>query len=230
MLSPYPGTPLDNKLLYSLPRDQMDLLAPHMTTTQLPQGVVLLEAGEEFDRVYFPHSGMLSLLVVLNDGKAIEVATVGREGVVGAMAGLGLYKSSVRVVVQMPVALTEMPASLFRKAVDKNVAIRDLCTGYNEVLLLQARVTASCNAVHPVEARFSRWLLQSADRAESDTVRLTQEFLAEMLGVRRTSVTDVASHIQELGCITYTRGVIKIVDRSALEGLACECYQKLKSK
>jgi CRP-like cAMP-binding protein len=230
MLSPNPGTPLDNKLLSSLPRGQIDLLLPHMTTKQLPQGVVLLEAGEEFDRVYFPHSGMLSLLVVLNDGKAIEVATVGREGVVGAMAGLGLYKSSVRVVVQMPVAVTEIPASLFRKAVDKNVVVRDLCTGYNEVLLLQARVTAACNAVHPVEARFSRWLLQSADRAESDTVHLTQEFLAEMLGVRRTSVTDVASHIQELGCITYTRGVLKIVDRSALEDLACECYQTLKGK
>jgi len=230
MLSPNPGTPLDNKLLSSLPRDQIDLLAPHMTTKQLPQGMMLLEAGEEFDHVYFPHSGMLSLLVVLKDGKAIEVATVGREGVVGAMAGLGLYKSSVRVVVQMPVAVTEIAASLFRKVVDKHVVLRDLCTRYNEVLLLQARVTAACNAVHPVEARFSRWLLHSADRAESDTVHLTQEFLAEMLGVRRTSVTDVASHIQKLGCITYTRGVIKIVDRKALESLACECYQTLKGQ
>jgi CRP-like cAMP-binding protein len=230
MLSPNPGTPLDNKLLALLPRDQMDLLAPHMTTTQLPQGVVLLEAGEEFDRVYFPHSGMLSLLVVLDDGKAIEVATVGREGVVGAMAGLGLYKSSVRVVVQMPVALTEIPASLFRKAVDKNVAIRDLCTGYNEVLLLQARVTAACNAVHPVEARFCRWLLQSADRAESDTIHLTQEFLAEMLGVRRTSVTDVASRMQKQGAITYSRGTIKIVDHKALQNMSCECYRRLQGK
>ena len=228
MLSPNPGIPLDNKLLSSLPRNQMDLLTPHMVTKELPQGLVLLEAGEEFDHVYFPHSGMLSLLVVLRDGKAIEVATVGREGVVGAMAGLGLYRSSVRIVVQLPMAATRIPATQFRKAADDSDAVRDLCIRYNEVLLLQARVTAACNAVHPVEARFCRWLLQSADRAESDTVQLTQEFLAEMLGVRRTSVTEVASHIQKLGPITYTRGVIRIIDRDALEGLACECYQTLQ--
>lgn len=228
MLSPNPGTPLDNKLLSSLPRGQIDLLTPYLTTEQLPQGEVLLEAGEEFDQVYFPHNGMLSLLVVLRDGKAIEVATVGREGVVGAMAGLGLYKSSVRVVVQLPMAATRIAASQFRKAVDSAVAVRDLCVGYNEALLQQARVTAACNAVHPVESRFCRWLLQSADRAQSDTVELTQEFLAEMLGVRRTSVSDVASNIQKLGCITYTRGVIKIVDRGALERHSCECYETLR--
>jgi CRP-like cAMP-binding protein len=227
MLSPNPGIPLDNKLLSALPREQMELLAPHMTTRQLPQGLVLLEAGEEFDHVYFPHSGMLSLLVVMRDGKGIEVATVGREGVVGAMAGLGLYKSSVRVVVQLPMAATRIAATHFRKAVDSSDAVRDLCIRYNEVLLLQARVTAACNAVHSVEARFCRWLLQSADRAESDRVPLTQEFLAEMLGVRRTSVTEVASNIQKLGAIAYSRGVIQIVDRPALERLACECYRTL---
>jgi CRP-like cAMP-binding protein len=230
MLSPNPGIPLDNKLLSALPREQMELLAPHMTTRQLPQGLVLLEAGEEFDHVYFPHSGMLSLLVVMRDGKGIEVATVGREGVVGAMAGLGLYKSSVRVVVQLAMAATRIAATHFRKAVDSSDAVRDLCIRYNEVLLLQARVTAACNAVHPVEARFCRWLLQSADRAESNTVQLTQEFLSEMLGVRRTSVTDVAGHIQKLGAITYTRGVIKIVDRNVLESLSCECYQTLRGQ
>lgn len=228
MLSPNPGIPLDNKLLSLLPRDQMDLLTPHMTTKQLPQGQVVLEAGEEFEHVYFPHSGMLSLLVVLRDGKAIEVATVGREGVVGAMAGLGLYKSSVRVVVQLPMALTRIAAAQFRKAVEHSDVVRDLCIHYNEVLLLHARVTAACNAAHPVEARFSRWLLQSADRAENDTVELTQDFLAEMLGVRRTSVTDVASHLQKLGLIIYSRGIIRILDRKAMEGLACECYQTLK--
>jgi CRP-like cAMP-binding protein len=227
MLSPNLGVPLDNKLLSTLPRDQLDLLAPHLSTKQLAQGLVLLEAGEEFDRVYFPHNGMLSLLVVMSDGKGIEVATVGREGVVGAMAGLGLYRSLVRVVVQLPMAATMITASQFRKAVDSNDEVRDLCLGYNEVLLQQARVTAACNAVHPVEARFCRWLLQSADRAESDIVQLTQEFLAEMLGVRRTSVTEVASNIQRLGAITYSRGVIQIVDRAALEGLACECYRTL---
>jgi CRP-like cAMP-binding protein len=227
MLSPNPGVPLDNKLLSALPRNQLDLLAPHLSTKELAQGLVLLEAGEESDRVYFPHSGMISLLAVMSDGKGIEVATVGREGVVGAMAGLGLYRSLVRVVVQLPMAVSMITASQFRKAVDSSDEVHDLCLGYNEVLLQQARVTAACNAVHPVESRFCRWLLQSADRAESDTVQLTQEFLAEMLGVRRTSVTEVASNIQKQGAITYSRGVIRIVDRAALEGLACECYRTL---
>jgi CRP-like cAMP-binding protein len=227
MLVPNPGVSLDNKLLASLPRDQLELLAPHLSTVVLAQGVVLLEAGEEFDQVYFPHSGMLSLLVVMRDGRAIEIATVGREGVVGAMAGLGLYKSSVRVTVQLPMAATKIAASQFRKAINNSQAVRDLCVRYNEVLLLQARVTAACNALHPVDARFCRWLLQSADRAESDRVPLTQEFLAEMLGVRRTSVTEVASNIQKLGAIAYSRGVIQIVDRPALERLACECYRTL---
>jgi CRP-like cAMP-binding protein len=219
--------PLDNKLLASLPRDHFDRLLPNLSTVSLPQGVVLYEAGDEVDQVYFPLYGMLSLLAVLRDGKAIETATVGREGVVGAMAGLGLYKSLVRVVVQMPVAVSKIAATHFRTAAAASDPVRDLCIRYNEVLLSQARVTAACNALHPIEARFCRWLLQSADRSASDTVALTQEFLAEMLGVRRTSVTEVASKVQNAGVITYSRGVIKILDRAALRRMSCECYQTL---
>jgi CRP-like cAMP-binding protein len=221
------GRSLDNKLLSSLPRGQFDLLAPHLTTVSLEQGTVLIQAGDEFDYVYFPHHGMLSLLAVLKDGKAIETATVGREGVVGAMAGLGLYKSLVRVVVQLPISVSRIAATQFRKAAKSSEAIRNLCVQYNEVLLSQARVTCACNAMHVIEARFCRWLLQTADRAASDTVSLTQEFLAEMLGVRRTSVTEVASKIQSLGAINYSRGVINILDRPALERMSCECYQTL---
>jgi CRP-like cAMP-binding protein len=221
------GGPLDNKLLSSLPRDQFDLLAPHLITQSLTQGLVLIETGNEVDYVYFPHFGMLSLLVVLKDGKAIETATVGCEGVVGAMAGLGLYKSLVRVVVQLPVGVTKISATQFRKAAAASDAIRDLCVQYNEILLSQARVTAACNTMHVIEERFCRWMLQSADRAGSSTVNLTQEFLAEMLGVRRTSVTEVASRIQTAGVINYSRGMIKILDRPALERMSCECYQTL---
>jgi CRP-like cAMP-binding protein len=221
------GVPLDNKLLSSLPRDQFDLLAPHMATQPLAQGLVLIEVGEEVDYVYFPHYGMLSLLAVLKDGKAIETATVGREGVVGAMAGLGLYKSLVRVVVQLPIGVTKISATHFRKAAAVSDPIRNLGIHYNEVLLSQARVTAACNAMHVIEERFCRWLLQSADRAGNSTVDLTQEFLAEMLGVRRTSVTEVASKIQNTGAIKYSRGVINILDRPALEKMSCECYQTL---
>jgi CRP-like cAMP-binding protein len=221
------GRALDNKLLAALPRPQFDLLAQHMTVSSLEQGVILLEPGEEFEQVYFPLSGMLSLLAVLRDGKAIETATVGNEGVVGAMAGLGLYKSLVRVVVQMPITLTKIPSTQFRKVASQSEAIRAMCIQYNEVLLSQARVTAACNALHVIEARFCRWLLQSSDRAGGDTVNLTQEFLAEMLGVRRTSVTEVATKLQSSGAIAYSRGVIRILNRPALQKMSCECYQTL---
>ena len=227
MHTPNLGRLLDNKLLSTLPRDQFDLLAPHLTTVSLSQGEMLVGAGEEFDHVYFPHSGMLSLLAVLRDGKAIETATVGREGVVGAMAGFGLYRSLVRVIVQLPMAVSKISATKFRKATANSAAIRVMCIQYNEVLLSQARITAACNAMHVVEARFCRWLLQSADRAASDTLTLTQELIAEMLGVRRTSVTEVATKIQDTGAIHYSRGVIKILDRPALEEMSCECYQTL---
>jgi CRP-like cAMP-binding protein len=219
--------PLDNKLLASLPRDDFELLAPVLATVSLAQGIVLAEPGDEFDHVYFPNSGMLSLLAVMKDGKAIETATVGREGLVGGMAGLGLYKSLVRVVVQLPLTASKISAAHFRKTAEKSDAVRNLCINFNEVLLSQARVTAACNALHLIEPRFCRWLLQSADRAASNTVTLTQELLAEMLGVRRTSVTEVASKIQSSGAISYSRGVIKILDRHVLEMLACECYQTL---
>ncbi len=218
---------MDNKLLASLPRDEVDRLLPQLTTITLEQGVVLLEAGDEVDQIYFPHFGMLSLLAVLRDGKAIETATVGREGVVGAMAGLGLRKSLVRVMVQMSMACSRIPAKHFRTAVGASAPLRNLCIRYNEVLLAQARVTAACNALHPIEARFCRWLLQCADRAGGYTVALTQEFLAEMLGVRRTSVTEVASRVQNAGAITYSRGVIRILDRPALMRMSCECYENL---
>jgi CRP-like cAMP-binding protein len=221
------GLPLDSKLLASLPRGDFDRLLPHLSTITLQQGSVLIEAGDEVDHVYFPHYGMLSLLAVLRDGKAIESATVGREGVVGAMAGLGLYKSLVRVVVQMPTASSKIAATHFRTVAATSDPVRNLSIRYNEVLLSQARITAACNALHSIEARFCRWLLQSADRAASDTVPLTQEFLAEMLGVRRTSVTEVASKVQSAGAITYSRGVIKILDRAALMRMSCECYETL---
>jgi CRP-like cAMP-binding protein len=219
--------PLDNKLLAALPRGDFDALKPHLTIISLVQGDVVYDAGAEVDHVYFPHGGMFSLLAVMRDGKAIETATVGREGVVGAMAGLGLYRSLVRATVQLPLHASKIAAAPFRRAVVSSPALRDLSVRYNEVMLTQARVTAACNALHPIEERLCRWLLQSADRAASNTIALTQELLAEMLGVRRTSVTDVARKMQDKGFIPYTRGVITIVDRNALTRLSCECYESL---
>jgi CRP-like cAMP-binding protein len=183
--------------------------------------------GSEVEQVYFPHNGMFSLLNVMRNGKAIETATVGREGVVGAMAGLGLYTSLALVNVQLPTTASKIPSAAFRRAVNLSQPVRDLCIRYNEVLLTQARITAACNALHQIDQRFCRWLLQSADRAAGDTITLTQELLADMLGVRRTSVTEVAGKIQDQGIITYSRGVIRILDRGALERMSCECYQTL---
>lgn len=222
-----PIHPLDNKLLSALPRAQYNLLAPHLATVSLLSGTVLFERGDEVDHVYFPHSGMLSLLAVLRDGKAVETATIGREGVVGAMAGLRPYKSFVRVVVQMPTQASKIASDRFRTVVATSEQLRNLCIEYNEVLLSQARVIAACNALHSVEARFCRWLLQLSDRANSDTVALTQEFLSEMLGVRRTSVTAVAKILHDRGVINYAHGVIHILDHHKLERMSCECYQTL---
>lgn len=220
--------PVENRLLAALPRADFSLLQPHLSLHTFDQGTRLLDAGDEVDAVYFPLNGMLSLLVVMQDGRAIETATVGREGAVGAMAGLGLYMSRVKVVVQLPTTLARIPASLFRKAVAGSPALRDLCVHFNETLLTQARITAACNALHQVDARFCRWLLQTVDRAESDTLALTQELLSQMLGVRRTSVTEVAGRFQAEGLISYSRGVIRILDRPALEARTCECYDTLK--
>ena len=216
-----------NHLLAKLAASDLSLISPHLAVVALKQGHVIHGEGDKVEHVYFPHHSMVSLLAVMQNGKAIETATVGREGVVGAMAGFGLYTSMVRAVVQLPIVISRISAARFRHAVDSSKTIERTCIHYNEVLLSQARITAACNALHPVEARFCRWLLQSADRAESTMVALTQELLSEMLGVRRTSITEVAGELQKNGIISFMRGVIKILDRSRLEALSCECYQSL---
>jgi CRP-like cAMP-binding protein len=222
--------PLRNRLLAALPQPDFILIARHLATTSMPVGRVLNEADDTVDEVYFPIKGMLSLLAVLRDGKAIETAIVGREGVVNAMAGLGQLRSNVRIVVQMPSDVAFISASNFSDAASRSRSIRNMCINYNEVLLTQARVSAACNATHTVEERFCRWLLQSSDKAESNTVSLTHELVAEMLGVRRTSITQVAQKIQDTGAIKYSRGVIEILDRPLLLKLSCECYQTLSEK
>ena len=226
-----PGTdPLRNKLLAKLPRSDFDLLAPHLVMEHVPQGTILTEAHDEIDQVYFPLEGMISLVIVMNDGKAIETGTIGRDGVFGAAAGLGLYRSRVRSVVQVKMSSVRLSAPQFRKAVSTGKELNQLCINDGDVLLAQARITAACNALHTVEARFARWLLQTSAIIESDTITLTQEFLSEMLGVRRTSVTNVAGKLQSAGIISYARGVIRIIDRDALEEASCECFETLRSQ
>ncbi len=226
----YTPSALANKLLAALPHADIEALKSHFTIVPMAQGTMLFNVDDEVDQVFFPLSGMVSLLVVLKNGNAIETATVGREGVVGAMAGLGVHKSRVRAVIQLASTIARIPAPLFRKATASSPAVSNLCIRYNEALLAQARITAACNLSHSVEARFCRWLLQSRDRAESDTVPLTQEFLSEMLGVRRTSVSEVASKMQDAGAISYSRGIIKTVDVKKLQKISCECYDTLRQE
>jgi CRP-like cAMP-binding protein len=218
---------LANKLLAALPHADFEALKSHFTIVPVAQGTLLFEVDDEVDQIFFPLSGMISLLVVLKNGDAVETATVGREGVVGAMAGMGLHRSRIRAVIQLAGTVARIPAPQFKKSIAASPSISSLCLGYNEVLLAHARITAACNLSHAIEARFCRWLLQCRDRAESETVRLTQEFLSEMLGVRRTSVTQIAIKMQAAGIISYSRGIIKILDLQRLKDMSCECYETL---
>jgi CRP-like cAMP-binding protein len=227
-LAPPGVDPLRNRLLAKLPRTDFDQLESHFVHEQLPQGVILAEANDEIDQVYFPISGMISLVIVMQDGKAIETGTVGRDSMFGAAAGFGLHKSRVRAVVQIRLSSIRISAPHFRKVVSSSETLKTLCVDDGEMLLTQARMTAACNALHTVESRLARWLLQTSAVTESDTITLTQEFLSEMLGVRRTSVTNVASKLQAAGAITYSRGVIKITDRPLLQNTACECFETLR--
>jgi CRP-like cAMP-binding protein len=219
-----------NRLLAGLPRADFELLGPHLSIETLPQSKVLAEAGDEIDHACFPHSGMISLLTMLKDGKAIETATIGREGVFGTAAAFGLYRTKVRAIVQLPMVAAMLPSPVLRRAAESSKAIQMLCIHYNEVLLTQARITAACNALHMIEARFCRWLLQTSHISGTQTVTLTQEFLSEMLGVRRTSVTEVASKLQAAGVIGYSRGVIHILDYDALRQKSCECFDTLQEQ
>lgn len=219
-----------NKLLAALSGDARDALVLHLAPGAFAQGAVLAEAGDAIEYVYFPLSGMISVVVVMKDGKAIETATLGREGMFGGMAGFGQYVTKFRAIVQTPITALRISAAQFGKAVQKSRELQTLCISHNELLLIQARVTAACNALHKVEERFCRWLLQTREITGSDTINLTQEFLSEMLGVRRTSITDVASRLQAAGIISYSRGVIRIIDLPALQRLSCECFETLREQ
>jgi CRP-like cAMP-binding protein len=162
--------PHNNKLLAALPREDYERLVRQSSVISLHQGTVLCEADDEVSQVYFPLSGMISLVIMMKTGKAIETATVGREGAVGAMAGLGIHVSAVRAIVQVSLSACRLPAPAYRRLTAASPAIANLAVLYNEVLLSQARITAACNALHPVERRFSRWLLQTNDRAAGDTI------------------------------------------------------------
>ena len=217
-------TPVQNRLLESLPADDYALIAPQMSPIELERGRLLYDPGDYIDVVYFPHDGVISLMTLMENGAAIESATIGREGALGLMAAVAPRQSLSRAIVQTPTRAARINAAALHEVWEKSPRIRDIVDRHTEALFGHAIQSVACNALHSVEARFARWLLTCHDRISSDTVALTQEFLADMLGVQRTTVTAVARAVQEKGAIRYRRGVVDIIERQTLEALTCECY------
>jgi CRP-like cAMP-binding protein len=217
-----------NLLLASLSPTDVTLLLPHLSEILLDQSLVLQAAEVRVERVFFPLSGMVSLVTIMQSGTAVETAIVGREGVIGAFAGLGPWNAFTQAVVQLPGRGLAIAASRFQEVVSENERIRDLVLRYKESLLGQVQQTAACNALHSLECRLARWLLQAHDRIEGPRLDLTQELLSQMLGVRRTSVTMTATKLEQTGLIRQRRAAIEIVDRKGLEEAACECYAAIR--
>jgi CRP-like cAMP-binding protein len=219
-----PLTAVQNRLIDSLPAEDMGLIGAQLTLIDLERGRLLYDPGDRIDTIYFPHDGVISLMTLMENGAAIESATIGREGALGLMAAVAPRQSLSRAIVQTPTRAVRISAGHLHEAWKKSPRIRDMVDRHTEALFGHAIQSVACNALHSVEARFCRWLLTCHDRISTDTVALTQEFLADMLGVQRTTVTAVARALQEKGAIRYRRGVVDIIDRTVLEQLACECY------
>jgi CRP-like cAMP-binding protein len=217
-----------NKLLASVGPDDLRALEPHLKTVQLERGSILIQPGEVVDKVWFPHSGVISFIVILNEGGSAETATVGREGVVGYVATLCSRQSLFRAIVQVPGTASFLPYAEFERLWNSSKAFRELVLCYTEALFAQLVQSVACNALHKIEARLCRWILMCRDRAESDVIPLTQEFLAQMLGVQRSTVNLVARALQSRGIIRYRRGNIAVVDPQGLQATACECYKTVK--
>ena len=219
-----------NLFLAILPSTELRLLEPDLRLVEYPRGTVLSEAGEQMEEVLFIESGMVSLLTTMSDGAAIENATLGRESIVGVLGALGAHRVSTRAVVQIPVTGWRIRGADFRAATDQSRHLRQLVLRSTEQLLAQVQQTAACNALHSAERRLCRWILQARDRVDGDTIQLTQDFLAQMLAVRRPTVTLIAQALQNAGLISYRRGRIEILNRAGLERQACECLNAIRTK
>jgi CRP-like cAMP-binding protein len=218
-----------NRLLASLPSDVYSALTPHLKIVELKFGDVLAEAGSEIRQVYFPYAGVISLVVELKVGSMIETAMVGHDGVVNAAPALDGKVSLNKGIVQLSGSAGVMEVDRLRRLADELKPFRSLLIRHEQVLFAQSQQSAACNASHTVEARMCRWLLHMRDFAGSDDLTLTQEFLAQMLGVTRPSVSIVASPLQEAGLIKYSRGRIQVLDVKGLKKEACECYDTVKA-
>lgn len=213
-----------NGLLAVLNADDFGRLERHMRVVPLGHQQVLADAGDEIDQAYFPHSGAISLMASMREGGFTEISAVGLEGFVGLDGVLGASVTPSRILVQIAGVATRMPIRPLRTALEQSSSLRGVIHRYLRAQLAQLGQSVACNGLHSVEQRFARWLLTAHDRARRDTFELTQELLAEMLGVHRPSVTVVARTMQAAGLIRYSRGVITITNRKGLEAISCECY------
>lgn len=220
--------PLTNRLLASLAAADLKLLEPHLRPVELPQQRILFEAGQSVSAVYFPYDAVVSLVVSLSTGDLIEAAMVGRDGVIGALAALDGKISLSRAVVQIGGHGVLCTVEELKRATLQSATLQSLLIRHEQVVYAQAQQTAACNALHTIEERLARWLLRARDLSQSDTLPFTQEFLAEMLGVRRSSVSTVAHTLQQAGFLKYARGRIQIVNLEGLQECACECYHAVR--
>jgi CRP-like cAMP-binding protein len=213
-----------NRLLAELPPEDLGELIGTLDPVELPKKEILFEVGAPLDHIYFIEEGIASVLTMMEDGASSEVGMVGPEGVVGVSALLGGRMSAQHVVMQLPGTAHLIPAARCKTVFDRNPGVRAVLLRFIEDLLNLSAQTAACNRLHSVEQRTARWLLMAADRVGGNVLPLTQEFLAAMLGVRRSGVSEAAGELQRSGLIRYRRGEITIIDRAGLEKTACECY------
>jgi CRP-like cAMP-binding protein len=230
LMNDQPRQPTDNRILDALPREDFDRLAPHLKPIDLPHGHYLYEIGARMRHVYFPSSGMISLVSQSSSGASVEVGVVGREGMVGVSTILGVDEAPHMTMAQIPGSALRLETAVVKTEFKSGGALNALLLRYLHAMLLQISQVAACNRMHQVEPRLARWLLMSSDRTGREDLPLTQEFLAMMLGTRRAGVTEVAIELQKDGLISYTRGHITIKDREGLEDTACECYRLIESE
>jgi len=225
---PTPHNPLQNHLLAALPRAEFERLLPHLELVPMPLGKALYEPGGRLSHVYFPTTAIISLLYVLENGASAEIAVVGNEGILGISLFMGGETTPNRAVVQSAGYGYRLKAQLLKDEFNRAGPMLHLLLRYTQALITQMTQTAVCNRHHSVEQQLCRWLLLSLDRLPSDTLVMTQELIANMLGVRREGVTEAAGHLQRAGLISYSRGRIQVLNRSGLERAACECYGVVK--
>ena len=214
-----------NSLLAALPNTEYQRLEPYLTTISVSSGTVLYEASEEIETVYFPHKALISLVSILMNGSTTEIGLIGSTGIVGLPAILSNSYSNHRAIVQVANSVTRISATVLKREFDRGEELQRLLLNFAQIRIDQTAQIAACNRHHIIEERLARWLLMVRDLTQSDELPLTQEFLSNMLGVRRSGVTVSAGILQRAGLIRYFRGDITILDAERLKQTTCECYE-----